>query len=156
GKVNEIERIDLIPARPTDFPDTPGFGFPLRFKVEAGNDPSFKAATVLSEHTQSDFQNPGDTRVKIDGRKIHAEFIRVTATELWPRTNDFVFALGEIAVMSAGKNVAAGAKVSAMDSIEAGRWSTKYLVDGFSSRNALPDLSDPTIATKEAKREAIE
>src|SRR5262249_40639938 len=33
GKPTEIAAIRLLPARPTDFPDSPGFGFPLRYKI---------------------------------------------------------------------------------------------------------------------------
>src|SRR5262249_21160707 len=34
GRSLLIDEIRLIPARPTDFPDTPGFGFPARFRIE--------------------------------------------------------------------------------------------------------------------------
>ena len=49
----------------------------------------------------------------------------------------------ELEVDSAGKNAARGAAVTSLDSIEAGRWSRRYLVDGYDSRTALPDVSDP-------------
>src|SRR5262249_38473707 len=33
GRVVPVDAIVLVPARPTDFADTPGFGFPLRYRV---------------------------------------------------------------------------------------------------------------------------
>src|SRR5208282_2122364 len=72
--------------------------------------------------------------------------VRVTATRLWKRLNDYVFALAELQVVSAGKNVARGRTVTALDSIEAGRWSRRYLVDDYDSRKKLPDLGDARIA----------
>jgi hypothetical protein len=76
----------------------------------------------------------------------HARFIRVTANRLWLRTNDYVFALAELQALAGGKNLALGKTVMGKDSIEAGRWSTRYLVDDFDSRHKLPDLSQPAIA----------
>ncbi|HEY1860221.1 MAG TPA: DUF1549 domain-containing protein, partial [Gemmataceae bacterium] len=146
GKAVPVETIRLIPARPTDFPDTPGFGFPARFKVSVSNDSMFEKADVVVDHSTADLPNPGDQAFDIQLTKQTARYIRVTANRLWLRTNDYVFALAEMQIDSEGKNVALSAKVTAMDSIEAGRWSTKYLVDGFDSRQSLPDRSDPKIA----------
>src|SRR5207247_850970 len=55
------------------------------------------------------------------------------------RTHDYVFALAELQVFSGTNNVAAEAKVMALDSIEAGRWGKAKLVDNFDSRKALTD-----------------
>ncbi len=66
----------------------------------------------------------------------------MTATRLWKRLNDYVFALGELEVISNGVNRALRAKVTALDSIEAGRWSRTNLVDGFDSRHARPEPAD--------------
>jgi len=43
---------------------------------------------------------------------------------------------------AAGKNVALGVKVTALDSIEGGRWSTRYLVDDYTSRHRLLGVND--------------
>jgi len=60
GQVMPINEVRLVPARPTDFPDTPGFGFPKRFRVETANTDSFSDRNVLADRTHSDFPNPGD------------------------------------------------------------------------------------------------
>lgn len=136
-----LERIRLFPARPIDFPDTPGFGFPVRFRVEASFDPDFKSGVTLANHTESDFPNPGAIALDITVKGMTARYLRITATRLWKRTGDYVFAIAEAQVFSGGKNVARGAKVTALDSIEQGRWSTRYLVDGADSRNVFGQVS---------------
>ena len=126
----------------------PGFGFVPRFRVEAADDAEFLAGvTVLVDHTADDFPNPGDEPYTVAlASPVTARHVRVTATRLWERTDDFVFALGELAVFSDGENVAFERPVTALDSIEAGAsWGKRHLVDGmfaetsFAERAALAD-----------------
>ncbi len=135
GRSRAIDSVRLVPARPTDFPDTPGFGFPTRWRLDVSDDPGFAAARRLAEHAAADFASPGDRPVEVPGGGVRARFVRVTATRLWPRTGDYVFALAELEVESEGENAAAGRPVEALDSIEAGRWGKTRLVDGYTSRS---------------------
>jgi len=144
GRAVAIDEIRLVPARPTDFPDAPGFGFPVRFVVEAGDDSHFDQAATVADHSQVDFPFPGDQPLVIRLAGRTARYVRVTASRLWMRTNDYVFALAETQVISGGRNVARGAVVEALDSIEAGRWSKQGLVDGFDSRKALEGPRGPS------------
>lgn len=137
GSSRKIDSIHLIPAMPTDFADTPGFGFPVRFKIETSDDLDFKTAHLVVDETKADFPNAADTPYRVDNAGVTARYVRVTATRLWERTSDFAFALAELRVQSDGKDIALGANVTALDSIESGRWSKKGLVDGFSSRRAI-------------------
>ena len=77
--------------------------------------------------------------VSVPAKGREARFVRVTATQLWEGSQDYLFALAELQVMVGGTNAAFGAEVSASDSFEGGYWSKKYLVDGFDSRRRLPD-----------------
>ena len=140
GAPHAVDTIDLVPARPVDFPDTPGFGFPRRFKVELSGEPEFKEPTILTNLTGAEFPNPGDNSFVVRADQAKARYVRVTATKLWKRTGDYVFALAELQVFSSGSNVAFHAEVSALDSIESGLWSKKNLVDGASSRSALVNV----------------
>jgi hypothetical protein len=111
-----------------------GFGFPFRFRIEASDDASFAGGvTVLEDQTEADVPNPGvaPRETKIGGRS--ARYVRVTATKLAPRQNDFIFALAELQVLAAdGRNLALGAEVTSTDSIEAGpRWARQNLTDGY-------------------------
>ena len=155
GGEGPIDSIKLIPARPTDFTDTPGFGFPSRYRVEMGTDAEFRTSVVvIADLTAEDVANPGDKPVEFQAGGRSARYIRVTATKLWERTKDYVFALAEVEVMRQTNNVAAGAVVSALDSIEAGRWGKARLVDGYDSRKAVRET--PGMVALRAKREALE
>ena len=111
-----------------------GFGFPVRFKVEVSDDASFKdGAALVGDHTREDFANPKLKAVSVDAGGRGARYIRVTATRLALRQNDYIFALAELNALTAdGANVALGAAVSALDSIEAPvRWQRVNLTDGW-------------------------
>ncbi len=121
-----------------------GFGFPVRFKIEACNDATFTNDVVmLVDRTAENVPNPGTTLQQVDVRDVPARYVRVTATRLAPRQNDFIFALAELSLFDAEeKNVALGAAVSALDSIEAPvRWSTKNLVDGIFTGQSAVDVN---------------
>jgi len=154
GRTMPLDEIVLVPARPVDFADTPGFGFPLRFRVELSDDPNLGQRNVAADHTAADFANPGDKPLTIKLDRSESRYIRVTATRLWKRSNDFVLALAELQAISDSKNVALGTAVTALDSIEGGLWSRKYLVDGYSSRGRLADAESLQAAL--AKRESLE
>jgi mono/diheme cytochrome c family protein len=111
-----------------------GFGFPRRFRVELSDDPEFKkGVTLVADQSQRDVDNP---RLQAQTFAVNGgagRFVRVTATKLAPRLNDYIFALAELeALDEGGMNVAAGATVTALDSIEAPpRWRKTNLVDGY-------------------------
>lgn len=138
-----LDEVRLIPARPVDFPDTPGFGFPARFRIEISDAADFAARQIVTDQTGADYKHPGDTAVAFSVGGERGRFVRVTATKLWERTSDYVFALAELQAFASGTNAAAAAKVTALDSIEAGLWAARFLTDGFSSRKKLADGSEP-------------
>lgn len=123
-----------------------GFGFPVRFRIEvadaagaAQSPPVFR--TVLDQ-TAADTANPGLTAVTaaVDGS---VRLLKVTAVKLAPRSNDYIFSLAELEALDAdGKNLAASARVEALDSIEAPpRWRQSNLTDGI-----WPAAADPAAA----------
>jgi len=141
GKPMPLDDVRIFPARPKDFPARSGFGFPLRFRVEAADDPGFAQPRILFDQTAADFVNPAENPVVIPASGAVARYVRVTATRLWERSNDFIFALSELQVYSGGKNAALGAAVSSLDSIERGAWAPRFLVDGFNSQHRLVEPS---------------
>lgn len=138
-----LEEIVLVPAHVVYGGHSgPGFGFPPRFKVEVSNDPMFAQATVVADETATDFPHPGDMPYRVELAGVSGRYIRLTAPRLWKRTGDWIFAISELLAFSGGRNVAAGATVTSLDSIEAPPgWAMKNLVDGFSSRERLMDAS---------------
>ncbi|MEY2428500.1 MAG: hypothetical protein QOJ40_1385, partial [Verrucomicrobiota bacterium] len=123
GKPLAMDEIRLTPTFPNDSSDSPGFGFPLGFRVETSLDPGFGSAETLSDHTSADFVHQGDDPVSIPGKERQARCVRITATRLAEGARDYVFALAEIQIMVGGTNAAFGAQVRALDSLESGNWS---------------------------------
>ena len=133
GTSHPIDDIVLYPPKPEGHESTEGFGFPIRFRIEASNSPKFSDPILISDHTASDYPNPGDHPQHFPGRSIEARYIRITATKLWNRRSGpqpFCFALSELEVLQRGVNVALHAKVTAKDSVEFSGWSISKLTDG--------------------------
>ena len=134
GKSVAIDAIEYVGCHDTFNNIGAGFGFPVRFKIEISDDTTFqKDVAVVLDNTKADAVNPGvkPQRFSVGGKA--ARHVRVTATKLAPRMNDYMLALGELSVFDEeGKNPALGAEVSAFDSIEAPpRWRKSNLVDGY-------------------------
>ena len=134
GRAMVLKNIVLHPAR-DDFNNIgAGFGFPTRFKIEVSDDGNFQnAVRVVVDRTGADVPNPGVTAQIFGANEKTARYVRITATQLAPRQNDYIFALAELEVFNAaGTNVALGAKVTSLDSIEApARWAKVNLTDGY-------------------------
>jgi hypothetical protein len=145
GKTSEIQSIVYVGCRDLFNNIGDGFGFPVRYKIEIGDDPSFHRATLVADHSEADVSNPGimPQSAAVGGKT--ARYVRITATKLAPRSGDFIFALAEVSVFSPqGKNLAAGARVTSLDSIEAPpRWQRTNLVDGYYPRaNGIAHLPE--------------
>jgi hypothetical protein len=141
GRSLPLDGVLLFPAH-VKFGGHPGpaFGFPPRFRIDVSEDPTFAKFETLYDQTDHDSPHPTDAPAEFEGHQIRGRYIRVTATRLWKRTGDWIFALSELVAFSGGKNVAAGATVTAKDSIEAKpSWSKPNLTDGYTSRARLLD-----------------
>jgi len=153
GKPAVLDKIVLLPCF-DDFANIgAGFGFPARYKVELSDDPEFKKSQVIASREQADLPNPGTAPQLIPAQGATGRYLRVTATKLAPRQNDFIFALAELqAFDTTGKNVAQGSTVTALDSIEVGpRWRKANLVDQY----APPPDTTGSVAELRAKREEV-
>ncbi|MDW8289367.1 MAG: family 78 glycoside hydrolase catalytic domain [Armatimonadota bacterium] len=133
----EFERVVLYPARPHNWVrDEPGFGFPVRFRLEASDTPDFTQPRLLADYTQADVPNPKTTPFVIEVGKQKARYVRLTVTKLHhPADTRPLVALAEMEVLDArGNNLALYAPVSTdgwnADSIEENDWSRAMLTDG--------------------------
>ncbi len=150
GQVVEIDRVVLHACHDEFGGIGAGFGFPLRYRVDASvdrtpssdlssnqspkrSDGGVQSTVSLLDHTQTDISNPGLVPVTINAKGAKARFVRITVPKLRERTKDFMFALAEVEVLTAdGKNAALKAEVTSLDSIEAPiRWGKKNLTDGI-------------------------
>ena len=160
GMNQGVEQVRLIPAYDQFNGIGAGFGFPVRYRVEVSNDPEFKAERrLVRDATGADQPNPRNGEVAIDVGGAGLRYIRVTATKLAPRQNDFIFALGEVRAIGGENhdNRASGAQVTALDSIEAPpRWSRTNLTDGIFYREVADPAALAEFQTLEAQKAAIE
>lgn len=150
GKPQRVSQIQLRPAYDNYANIGPGFGFPVRYRVEAADDADFKTnVQLLHDATARDQPNPGTLPVTIAVDKATFRYLRVTATKLAERKQDYIFALAELEVQSAddNRNLARdkAVTVTALDSIEAPvRWGRSNLVDGV----FYQELADPQALAK--------
>jgi len=136
----------LFPARPYDWqPDTPGFLYPHRFRLEAASREDFADVCVLLDLTGTDQPNPGTNAPIYRMAPTTARYVRLVVTRLRQRDDQsFAFALAELQVLEGNDNLAQGAKVSSLGSIETGAWAGENLTDGVlatvapQSTGALP------------------
>ena len=134
GKSVAMERIVLHAlSHGISGQEVKGFGFPIRFRIEAADDEDFKTSQIIANHSTVDYPNPGHAVASYNANGMMARFVRVTATKLWNRQsggNPYCFALAQLEVISAGNNVARKATVTAKDSVENTEWAKANLTDG--------------------------
>ncbi len=145
GQAFALDEVRLVPARPADFADVTGFGFPPSFRVlldpEEGG--AFDSERLLFKTSPEGFPNPGDAAVCLSATGRTATRVRVQADQLWQRSSDYIFALAELQVFSGGRNVALGKPVAYSDVVEmAASWQPMALVDGFASQRELLSWQD--------------
>ena len=167
GRPRPLDRVVLVPAFDRFADIGPGFGFPVRYRVDLFDDPDFEQAfrrgdfETVFDATRADQDNPLDADVAVPTAGKTARFVRVTATKLAERKGDYIFALGELRLFGPadGGAVEIGreADVAASDSIEAPpRWGRDNLTDGIFHR----ELADPEALAElrrlQTRRTAIE
>lgn len=145
----DIQQIILHPCHDDYAGIGSGFGFPVRFKIEATSTPASEdqsAWTTVFDQTTEDYTNPGLTPLIVNCNLQQVLRVRLTATRLVERKSDFILALAELELRTfdsnlapqnnsstepPGTNLALSGTVNALDSIEAfPRWSKQNLIDG--------------------------
>ncbi len=148
-----IDEIRLIPANPEDYVFDLNIGFPPAFRIEVSDQPDMRGAEVLVRFTEGQLANPGNNPVIIPIDDGYGRYLKLVVER--PTPGPLSFALAELQVFSENTNVALGKKVTASDSLEAGKWSTRYLVDDFSSRHRLTNIT-PWLEAMNQRADAIE
>ncbi|MFT7515831.1 MAG: hypothetical protein ACI9QL_005066 [Candidatus Omnitrophota bacterium] len=141
GTSQSFERIVLRPCYDDFGGIGAGFGFPIRFKVETSDDPDFaEGVHKVYDATDADVPNPGLKPFRIACANARGRYVRLTATRLFHRVDQYMVALSEFAVFNrVPKNLAIGASITSLDSIEAPvRWRGANLIDGI-----FPTQRDP-------------
>jgi hypothetical protein len=161
-EATEIAQVLIVGCNDSFANIGPGFGFPARFKIEAADDAEFKTGVqTIADFTRDDYKNPGVTPQGFTVDGVKAKYVRITATKLALRDNDYIFALAELMVLARdGRNVALQTKVTALDSIEAPvRWGKANLTDGIYSGSwsaeALAELTKLQVAKTSLHKKAL-
>ena len=139
GEPRRIDAVVLHPARPWDWPDTPGFLFPVRFRVEVSDAADFKQPQTVVDQSGQDVANPGTKPLRFSFAPATVRHVRVFVTRLASvQPEKFAFALSQLEVLGGDRNWALGKPVTAADE-QPGSWSRASLVDGI----VLPRRPDP-------------
>ena len=157
GKMEKIRSVSLYACDDNFGGIGPGFGFPVRFKIIASNKSDFSKSEVLVDQSKENFPNPKLTAVDFQVNS-YARYLRVEASKLVERKNDYIFALAELRVMNGkGKNLAKGKQVTAHDSIEApNRWRKSNLTDGKWSKSKNPKEEKSLLLLKQHRETLLD
>lgn len=147
GSNQPMDAVDIIPARPkgqnSDFRTAM---FPVRFKVEAAEQPDFSGARVVVDDTAADFPNPRHDSCRFSFPAVTARYVRLTVTRLASWDGQvYGLALGGLAVFDGKQSIAVGAGVECSDSMESAQWSKRFLVDG---QAAVALADSPAVAAE--------
>ena len=114
GAERKIEAVKLLPM--VVWWNCQSQGFPVRFKLEASLDPGFGSPTLIADCTQADYPDPVDAVAKFTASAVQGRYVRLTAIRL--RQNQL--ALTKLIVLSGGRDVAEGGRVSDSESGDLG------------------------------------
>ncbi len=139
GEPVDFDAVALIPTDlvTADFP-APGYGFPVRFRVESfgGN----SSPQLLADLSQTDFPPPGLLPVWLPAPGARGRRVRVTFVEPWRNGPLHAVSLSEFMVLHGARNLATGRRhvtVRASESRESPPvWGRAHLIDGQSPLGA--------------------
>jgi hypothetical protein len=138
GAAHAIERLRFH-ALLHDVPER--LGFPRRFRVEIANRPDFTDAARVADQTAADLSQWTNT-IDVPVKDLTARYVRLTATLLRVLEGQASLAISQVEVIAGGKNVAAGASVTASDSREDPPWAAAAATDGLGVPGANPRAND--------------
>jgi signal transduction histidine kinase len=141
GRSLPIDSVVLFPTTREIPSATPGFGFPVRFRVETADDASFTDSRLVFSCEQEDFPSPGLNCIRLARPGMTGRYVRLTATKLYRRFFDYALVLGELQVWSGGRNAALGRPVRYRNTFADERFKPEYLVDGLNGPFRIVDTA---------------
>ena len=104
-------KIDVVKLFPVVNSPEQAVGFPVRFRIEASEEPGFSTPTLVADCTGADYPDPGDAVGVFPGGQTMGRYVRLTATRLRQKQ----LTLSKLEVWSGGRDVAE--KCPAADSL---------------------------------------
>lgn len=144
-EITPLDEIRLVPVRRKEVPLWFDYGFPVRYKIEAATHEDFSDAVMLQEITDKFQPSPGMNLVCIPAHQTPAKYVRITATQLWYRKGDYVFALAEVQAFKDGNNIAPSGTFTASDTLtgeDGTAWNLRALKDGLTEGGRLLSLPE--------------
>ncbi len=156
--LDQDQPVEKIRIFPVSHQGIDGFGFPKRFKIEVSANPDFQSPKTVVDQSESDFPNPGMNLVEfpLDGSKIRAVRITEIVPCEYPKRKpgeQFLWALNEVHLMAAGRNVALKQKVAAASSVEGYGWGIAALVSGKNGEDVLSKATKEKVFTIRLRRD---
>jgi uncharacterized protein len=173
-----ITAIQLFPASERMYPGRDqyygGEAFPLRFRLEASDDPTFRNVNTVADFTGADFPDLKDNISQYPAKEIRARYVRLTATKLRSvkadeggstplgkepgNSPEYSLKIAKMAVISKGHDVAVGCKVTADpingDPVLAAQLTRPARQDGEGIRRDNPHVVTNPATWKPAKYKA--
>jgi signal transduction histidine kinase len=146
GQSLPFDRVVLVPAL-VDFQSVTqsAYVFPVRFRLDASDDPSFGTFTPLLVHTEEDFLQTRIAPVQVSTPSVTARYLRLTVTKLAQSAGYWTFALSELMVLQGKRNIALHAPVQHSGGIQIPpRWHSRNLTDGRTPLGPPIDRSSMT------------
>jgi hypothetical protein len=114
GTSHRIDSVRLYPAFTPGDEHANGYGFPLRFRIEASDDALSATWKLLVDCSASDVADPCDSITEYATPGAFGRYVRLTATRLRPAQDGvgFAMALSKIDIVSGGKDIAEGCPVT--------------------------------------------
>jgi len=115
GASRAIDAVKLYPMMWPSNPNDRSVGFPVRFRIEASEDPDFKTAIMITDCTGVDYLDPITEIRAFSAHGVKGRYVRLTATRLRPqfgKANVYLFALAKLDVLSGGKDIAEGRPIT--------------------------------------------
>jgi signal transduction histidine kinase len=140
GEPQVLDAVVLIAPPPNGGTVGAGYGFPRRFYVELIEESGETGRTMIAEHTDADFPNPGTLPVVLPAGGRLAQKVRITATRLFGEGGRFFFALGEVMLLRGKENLGAQIELTGPGAVRASSsqgtrpdWGRINLVDGHTA-----------------------
>lgn len=139
GRAERLDTVVLIAPPPSGGAAEPGYGFPLRFRVELLGDDEQTGRAIIADFTREDFPNPGALPVVIPAGGGTAHKVRITATRLFREDQRYLFALGEVMLWQGSRNLSPQIEIAGPVAVRASSsqgtrpdWGRINIVDGHS------------------------
>lgn len=145
GAAQAFDEIRLLPARLPEYSGNHGYGFPGRLRVDVATQEDFGDARRLADWTTLSLGDRAFSPLTVPGDRGIARYVRITASELWPRSHEhFLFALAELQVYRGDRNIALGTAVTAaLASTDSSQhFRPEFLTDGLRGTFRIIEWSD--------------